>query len=210
MSKKDRETKTNAGKTTADFYKLHTKAVEDLVSADVSNSPEVSEEELNKYRSFPVIRLSERVKLLFIKFWFPAAVCYFFLWGLSPYIGGLLDLLIVTGIALGIVTDLLTNNAIRFFARTRGDNDGYMMFPKKSYITYPLNILYAWVILFLVFTAYNLLNGAIIAVTHQADTVPIGVEPVLFGLLYMGIDTLLIGAKHLLIRIFEDARKKAA
>ena len=35
------------------YYRLNTKAVDDLVNADVSNSPEVSREELNKYRSGP-------------------------------------------------------------------------------------------------------------------------------------------------------------
>ena len=43
-----------------DYYRLKTKAVDDLVSADVTNSPKVSREELNKYRSGPKVRVSPR------------------------------------------------------------------------------------------------------------------------------------------------------
>ena len=81
------------------------------------------------------------------------------------------------------------------------------MFPKKGYLSFPLNILYSWVVLFLVFTLYNVINGAIVAVTQVTDQVPLGVEPILFGLFYLGFDTLLIEAKHLLKRIVSDAVK---
>jgi hypothetical protein len=40
-------------RTTADYYKLHTRAADDLANADESNSPVYSEEELRKYRSGP-------------------------------------------------------------------------------------------------------------------------------------------------------------
>ena len=67
----------------ANYYKLKTKAVKDLVEADESNSPEVSEEELNKYRSGPKLNVADWVKLLLLKWWFAGAVCFFFIWGLS-------------------------------------------------------------------------------------------------------------------------------
>ena len=37
----------------ADYYQLKTQAIEDLVTANESNSPEVSPEELRKYQSGP-------------------------------------------------------------------------------------------------------------------------------------------------------------
>lgn len=195
-------------KSPSEYYKLNTKAVDDLVNADESNSPEVSEEELKKYRSGTKIKLADWFKVLFIKFWFPAAVCYFFIWGLSTQVMNLVDMLFITGIALGMVTDLLTNNVLRFFAKKEGGHDRWMMFPKKGYITFPLNIFYAWLVLFLVFVLYNVINMVMIAVTGVTDTIPLGVEPVLFGLFYMGFDTLLIEAKHLGGRIVEDAKNK--
>ena len=194
----------------ADYYKLKTKAVEDLVTADESNSPEVSEEELRYYRSGSKLKIAGWVKLLFIKAWFPASVCFFFIWGLGGYVADQLDLLFITGIALGVVTEMLTNNVLRFVEKSPGANSRWMMFPSKKYITFPLNILYAFVVLFLVFTLYNVINLVIIQITGVTDSVPLGVEPILFGIFYLGFDMLLIQGKHLILDIVHGNIKKPA
>lgn len=209
MSKKQKKQRAQTeGKSSAEYYKLHTKAVEDLVSADESNSPAVSKEELQKYRSGSRIRLAGWVRILFIKFWFPAAVCYFFIWGLSTYVQNLLDMLVITAVALGMVTDILTNNILRWFASTAGEYDRYMMFPKKGYITFPLNILYSGLVLFVVFMVYSMINTMAATVTGNWEATFLGVEPVLFGLFYLGADTLFIEAKYLCERILRDAVNK--
>ena len=82
MAKK-KQTAADEHRTTADYYKLNVKAVEDLVGANAENSPKVSEAELRKYRSGPKIKLADWVKAVLIKFWFAGAVCFFFLWGLG-------------------------------------------------------------------------------------------------------------------------------
>ena len=88
----------------------------------------------------------------------------------------MLDLMFVTAIVLGMVTDLLTNNAIRFFAPAEGGNDGWIMFPKKRFITFFLNIFYAFLLMFLVFCIYTGINMALIAITGASeDTVFLGV-----------------------------------
>ena len=63
-------------KSTLDYYKLDVKAVDDLVNADVSNSPKVSKEEIAKYsgRSAKRFRIPSWLKICFIKFWFSAAI----------------------------------------------------------------------------------------------------------------------------------------
>ena len=197
--------------TQADYYRLNTKAVEDLVTASKENTPKYSEEELNKYRSGPKLKLAEWLKAFFIKFWFVGATCYFFLWGLSTYMADLLDALFVTGIALGIVTDLLTNNVLRYFEKTPGAFSRWMMFPKKGYASFPLNILYAFVVLFFVFSTYNAINYGIIVATHASmDTISIGVEPILFGLFYLAFDLLFLQMKRLFQGMVRDASKKTA
>lgn len=180
----------------SEYYKLNTRAVEDLVTADESNSPQVTEEELRAYRSGPKRRIPGWVKILFVKFWFAAATCFFFIWGLGGYLADLLDLLFVTGMALGIVTDLLTNPVLRFFERTPGDHSRWMMIPKKGYISFPLNILYAYVVLFMVFMLYNGINFACLWITGTENVIFLGVEPVLFGLFYLGFDLLFIQIKE--------------
>ena len=192
----------------SDYYKLKTKAVDDLVTADESNSPEVSREELNRYRSGPKLQVADWVKLLFIKGWFAGAVCFFFIWGLGGALASQWDLLFVTGFALGAVTDLLTNPVLRFFEKTPGDHSQWMMFPKKGFITLPLNIVYGYVILVFVFTIYTTVNAAAARITGDMERIVLSVEPVLFGVFCLGVDLLLLQVKHLLIRLFHGTAKK--
>ena len=184
----------------AEFYDLKTKAVEDLVTADESNSPPISEKELRAYTSGHTFKMADWAKACLIKAWFAGAVCFFFIWGLGGYLGDQLDLLVATGAAMGMVTELLTNNVLRFLEKTPGQNSRWMMFPQKGFITFPLNILYAYVVLALVYTLYNVLNLVIITITGAVDTVPLGVEPIMFGLFYFGFDQLLIEVKRMFLR----------
>lgn len=194
------------------YYDLKTQAVDDLLNASEENAPKVSREELRKFTSQGKGRLqvADWVKLLLVKWWFAAAVCFFFIWGLAPFVPNVLDQLVIAGLALGFVTDLLTNNVLRFLAKRKGGNDRWMMFPRKGFWSLPLNVLYAGVIMFLVYTAYNVLNRALIALNGlPGDAVPLGVGPILFGLLCLGFDLMLIGMKHGFQKIIAEAQRKA-
>ena len=192
----------------ADYYRLKTQAVDDLITANEDNSPPVSEEELRAYRSGPKMKVADWVKMLFIKGWFAGAVCFFFIWGLGGLLGNELDILFVTGMALGVVTDLMTNPILRFFEKTPGENARWMMVTRKSFSGLFLNVLYGYVVLFLVYTLYNVINLAASRLTGAADAVVLGVEPILFGVFCLGFDLLLIQGKHMLSRIFRDAAPK--
>ena len=141
MAKKNKNVPHEEQKSAAEYYKLNTKAVDDLVTATKENSPIVPKEELRKYKANKK-SIPNWLKVVFIKFWFSGAVCFFFLWGLGYYIHDQLDLLFVNGIALGVVTDLLTNNVLRFIEETPGANSPWMMFPKKRFISFFFNILF--------------------------------------------------------------------
>ena len=192
----------------SDYYKLNTKAVDDLVGASKENSPEVPREELEKYRSKSRIPLPRWLKAVLLKAWFAGAACFFILWGLGLYLTNLLDMMLVFGLALGLVTDLLENNIFRFAAQVPGENDAWMMFPKKGMAAFFFNILYGYFLLFCVYSLYQGINTVITTVTGQVDSVPVGVEPVLFGLFYMGFDLLFLGLKHMAQGILSDARAK--
>lgn len=193
-----------------DYYDLKTQAIRDLAEADESNSPPVSEEELRGYLSGPRFKVADWAKVLFIKWWFPAAVCFFFFWGLSGYMADALDLYFITALGLGMVTDLLTNNVLRFLERTPGAYSRWMMVTKRGFISFPLNILYSTVLLILVGLTYTLINVTVNAITGQTDAIALGVEPILFGIFYLAYDMLLIGVKHLVQRILRDAMHRAA
>lgn len=210
MAKRKRQPEKEAEKTLSEYYRLNTQAVDDLVTADESNSPQVSAAELRKYRSGPRVTLADWAKALLIKCWFAGAVCFFFLWGLGMYVTDYWDQMLVLGVALGIVTDLLTNNLFRFYAKTPGANDRWMMFPQKKFITLFLNILYAFLVLACVVMTYQAINALLVALTGARDTVPLGVGPILFGVFVTAWDLLFITMKRTLIKIFRDARKRGA
>ena len=199
MSKKDNDKN----------YELKSDAVEKLLKAEAGDVPEFSEEELKKYRSKGGIKISNTAKVLLLKAWFAGAVCYFILWGLGMYIYSLIDMLFIMGIVLGMATDLLTNNVIRFIEATPGENNKWLMFPnQKGMVSFFLNLVYALVLVFCVYLLYSGINLILVKIIGNADTVPLGVEPVLYGVFTMGFDVLLLGCKHLFGQIMADARRK--
>ena len=195
-------------KTDKKNYELKSEAIEKLLKAEAGDVPEFSEEELKKYRSKGGIKLSDTVKVLLLKAWFAGAVCYFILWGLGMYLYSLVDMLFILGIVLGMVTDLLTNNVIRFIEKSPGENDKWLMVPRKGMVSFFLNLVYAQVLILCVYALYGTINRIAVGIIGNADTVPLGVEPVLFGTFCMGFDVLFVAGKNLLKQIISDAKEK--
>lgn len=191
-----------------DYYKLNTKAVDRLVNADKMEIPADKKltDPAKQYRSDFLDRIPSPIKALFIKWWFNAAMCFFFVWGfgLTDY----LDILVVISVTVGIVTDILVNNILRFIETIPGENNKWMMFTKKKYWTFIANILYSLVIVFCVIWFYNGINILINSITGNFENVPLGVEPILFGAIYMAFDLLFIGIKNLIKAIIKDAKNK--
>ncbi len=190
-------------------YDLNSKAVDDLVNADTDEVPQYSEEELGKYRKKSRFHIPQWLKVAFIKAWFAGAVCYFILWGLCMYLPGLIEMMFVLSVVMGMVTDLLLNNVLRFIEKTPGENNKWLFVSRKGIVGFGLNLLYGFVIIFCVYTLYDVINFLIITAANLTDTIPLGVEPVLFGLFCMGFDMLFIGIKRLLKSIVNDAKQDA-
>ena len=184
-------------------YRLKIQAVDDLVHASPENSPPVSRQELRKFQSGPRITLADWVKAILIKWWIAGTICYFFIWGLSAVSINPWDHLVILGIALGGITHLITNNILRFIAKKKGAYDRWMMFPKKSLLYLPADLIYALALMALTIMTYNGIN-------LQAGRVVLGVEPLLFGLIVTGWDLLMLGAKSLLKRILRDAKNNVS
>lgn len=179
-----------------DYYKLNTEAVDRLVNADKKEYPKNKKlkDPAKQYRSSFLDRIPATVKALFIKFWFNGAVCYFIFWGLGLYVTDHLDMIVILSVVLGMITDILVNNALRFIETLPGENDKWMMFPKKKFWTFIANIIYAFIVLFCVVWLY--------------EVIKIGVEPILFGIFYMLFDLLFIYMKNLMKTIINDAKNK--
>jgi len=207
--KKESNNHTPKKQSTADYYKLKTDAVDRLVNADKKTYDKTKGDPGKQYRSRGFLdKIPSWIKALFIKFWFNGAVCFFIFWGLGLYVTNMLDMIFVLAVVMGMVTDILVNNAFRFLATYEGQNDKWMMFPKKKYWTFFANILYAFPILVGVIWFYNILNVVLNNVKGTEGELFVGVEPILFGLAYMAIDMLFITMKQTMIKIISDAKQK--
>ena len=193
----------------ASYYQLHTGAVEDLVTATKENTPKYSEEELNRYRSGKSKRMfPQGLKVVLIKFWFYGAVCFFVFWGLGLYLTGL-DLQFVGAIVLGMVTDLLINHFLRFTEKLPGGSKKWMMVTRRGTAGFFMNLLYGFLLMFLIVTAYNMVNTVIVGIFGSENAPLLHVEPLGFGLIAMGADMLCVAIRNTLRKIVDDAKKKA-
>lgn len=211
MSKKSKGQPENAEqkstKSIENYYDLKTDAVDRLVNA--KDAPEVSDAEIRKYTSKGKFHIPTWLKIVFVKFWFSGAICYFFLWGLGLYLDRL-DLMFVLAIGLGVSMDLMVNHVLHYFEPQKGAYDKWMMVTSRKWWSFFLNILYAGLLLFCVIQAYYVVNTILVGDVSTAESVAIGVEPILFGLFFMGFDMLFITIKNTLIKVFRDAEKRAS
>lgn len=210
MSNKDTQ-KNNQQKSKSDLYKINTEAIDKLVNADKKTYPKTNTDPGKKYRSNSFIdKIPSPIKALFIKFWFNGAVCFFIYWGLGMYIGDTLDMMVILGLIMGIVTDILVNNAFRFFAVTPDSNNKWMLFPKKKFWTFFANMVYGVVVVLIVAWIYSATNVMLNIWNGTDGQIFIGVEPILFGILYVAVDMIFVGTKNLIVNIITDAKEKAA
>ena len=188
------------------YYRLHTRAVEDLVSANEENAPPVSKAELKKYHAAPKKTWPDGVKAILLKAWFAGIVCYFFVWGLSSVSLHQMDLMLILGIALGLISNLITANLFRMMAKTPGAPGRWLMVSRKEIWFLPLDLLYGLLLVSCVMATYNGINTTAARLTGNTESAFLGVEPILFGLFTLAWDLLFLGMKQLLRRIVRDAR----
>ena len=197
-----------SGKTAAEnYYNLKTDAVNRLVNAE--NAPEVSDAEIRKYKSRGRLNIPSWLKIVFVKFWFSGAICYFFLWGLGTYISGL-DLMFALAVGLGISMDLMVNGMLRYFEPEKCAYDKWMMVTVRKFWSIFLNVVYAGVLLYCIIWAYNVINTLLVGDPEMAQRVAVPVEPIIFGLMYMGFDMLFITVRNTIVKVFRDANAKVS
>lgn len=210
------------------FYDLRTDAVDDLVEAlktgegreDIStNIQEITGEQINAkpgskkaefdpYKRDKLAGLPTWLKAIFIKWWFAGCVCYFIIMGLGEYLVGY-DLPIVLALVYGVVVDIFVNPVFRFMESDRKEYNNYMMFPFpfKAFWTFFANLVYYFVVIFVLYLIYNLINNAL-----KALGVNFGfwLEPLTFGTITVAVDMAFIGIKDGIVYGVKKAKRKKA
>lgn len=153
------------------------------------------EKQPDPYKIDRLARIPVPVKAVFIKFWFAGAVFFFVGMGIpSLNSANQIDLSLVLGIVLGMVTDLLVNNIFRYLATDKNDFGAYMVFGKKRFSSFFLNILYNIVISFLIAYTYTAIN--ILAMNRgivKQGEIWLTTEPILYGIFYLLFDFIVLG-----------------
>ncbi len=183
-------------KAAAEYYELKTKAVDDLVNANVTNSPEVSQRELKKYRKRGRFSIPDQVKFFLVKWWIAGVICYF-VWLPVQTIGNWELMVFGTGLATGVLMHVIANAYIRMKTDDPKLDIQWMMFPKAGIPWMIANAVYGAVLSLFAFMTY-----AVIGLNHA-------VGPVLYGIFVAVWDLIFLGFKRLMLRIIEDAKKKA-
>ena len=188
-------------------YRLHTDAIEELVTVNEQNTPQYSREELEKYTAKKK-RMPFPVQVFLIKAWFYGAVCFFVFWGLGLYVGSQLDLCVIAAMIMGMVVDLLVRPFLRFIAKRNRESGRHMMVVRTGVAGMMLNLLYAFVLMFLIVTVYAAVNAALSALSPgEGSALFLGVGPIGFALIAAGLDTLLISLRALLRNMIANAKR---
>lgn len=202
MSKQKKFTKRTDNKSEQENYKLNTSAVDRLVDASKGKVAKVDEKEVSQYKSGKLQKIPTFIKAIVIKWWFAGACCFFFLWGLGSVVTNQIVLLIILAIGLGTVNDLLTNNFLRFLESSDREYDKWIIFPWRKWWTIFLSVIWNFGLLFLVVKTYDGINMVVInAQGLDPTSVPLGVEPLLFGVFYIVYDLALVWLRNLVVFI---------
>jgi hypothetical protein len=138
-------------------------------------------------------RIPMGVKVFLLKFWLAGAVYFFAGWGLFMNTVDKLDEILVIGVILGAVVDLFLNRLLNWMKTPEVDTDDYAFIHYKGFFSFLLNIVYCLAITVLIAYLYTGVNLALIAIFHLDDTsIPFGVEPIGFGLMFYAIDLLCV------------------
>lgn len=180
--------------------------IKEITGEEVSSKRE-SKRKFDPYRHEILAKLPTWLKAVFVKWWFAGCVCYFIMFGLAAYIPNTEDMMLLTGIVLGIVVDVFVNPLLKFIEWDAGEYDNYIMFPFpfKKFWTFFANVIYYLGIMLLVSAIYYGFNMLIQVADPDGF---FGVEPLLFGTVCVIVDMAFIGVKDLIVYLVRKRKNK--
>ena len=153
--------------------------------------------EQKPWKQYTKSRWPAWLKALVLKWWSAGAVMFFVGWGITISIADALDTAILLGIAAGVFTDLIINSIIELFEHEKGECEWLIMWRRNKLSSLFLNIVHSVLVCLLVAYSYQFAN--VIAISTQGldpTKIVFPVEPIFFGILYLGYDLLIITIKQ--------------
>lgn len=179
------------------------------ITGEEVKSKKKKDRHFDPYKRDKLAMLPTWIKAIFVKWWFAGCVCYFIMLGLGSYISNNENLMLLTGLVLGIVVDIMVNPLFFFFESDAREYNNYIMFPFpfKKFWTFFANAIYYILVMTIVSALYTLLNLAVQNI--NADWF-VGVEPLLFATACVIVDMAFIGIKDLIVWLVNRKKKKAS
>ncbi len=177
------------------------------ITGEKVDSKKEEDKHFDPYKRDKLSKLPTWLKAIFIKWWFAGCVCYFIMWGLGSYIASNENLMLLTGLVLGVITDIIVNPIFCFVESDEKEFNNYMMFPFpfKQFWTFFTNIIYYVIVMILVSLTYTGLNLLVQLGNPEGF---MGVEPLLFGTICVVIDMAFIGIKDLIVYLIKKHKRK--
>lgn len=157
-------------------------------------------DELRPYKTDKISDWSTWVKVFIIKAW-TAGTVFFFIYFSSTVFSIMpnpLDRFFVVGLVLILLNEFFINLIIKFMQRDDFSMEDYAMFVNNKW-SLVYNIFYIMLVVAVTIAIGVLLisMGISLSVLFYPSE-PAGWEPIMFGLLYYGVDTTFIGIKRII------------
>lgn len=156
--------------------------------------------ELRPYKSDKIADWPTWVKVFIIKSWTAGAV-FFFIYistAVVSLIPNHVDRWFVTGLVLILLNEFFINTLIKFMQRKDHSMEDYAMFINNKW-----SLIYNFLYILVVVLVTIYIGGFLINLGISLSTIFMPAEdptwePIMFGLLYYGVDTAFIGIKRLI------------
>ena len=171
-------------------------------------------EEKTKDENKPFLsRISDRVKIAFIRFWFVGLIYYLVGWGTSLGLNeNPLDFIFLLAIICAACLILIFNPITHYMfdIERNGKVINKDIAKRKIYQGVLLNLvefLRCFIVTYLIYLTYQLINQAIMNLAH-IETIVIPGEPILYGTFFTLYYELLTYIKDLILRLFSYFKNK--
>lgn len=196
--------------TLTDFYELKTESVEKLVTANVENTKYIDTGEHDPYKIDRLSRVPTWIKASFVKWWFMAAMCFFFYWGLGMLISNWENMWLLMSLGTGLLTDIVLYNLFRHFQSDSLEYEPFMITPKRRWWTIFINVLYAAIVCYAIELIYHGINLFAVFVGWNEDPAKawLGAEPLLYGIFFVLVDAVFLAIKFGITRLVRHIQIK--
>jgi hypothetical protein len=167
--------------------------------------------DFNPYEVDKLARVPSWIKILLLKYWAAAAACFLLFGaselGLNVYsdsVDGTVKLIMLLGLFFTILMNYPIRVIIRLMYNRRNNTYRYNMINMKGLKTFPLALVYNFIIAVIAFIIIvDVLSPNGLVFDPFGTTGGIGIEPFTVGFIYLFVDGIFVLIKNLIYRLWQ-------